>query len=125
MKDALEVTVSWGAVVIGALVCTFVGWLLIQEVRRGTRSRFSATVVCGLAVPFTSAVPILVALGAKWLGSLAGLALFSGNGGNSGNLVGVGITGMIVAFSAAALFAALMLFQALTGSGSASVGRRR
>jgi hypothetical protein len=71
------------------------------------------------------AVPIIIAVSARWLGSLAGVALFFGNEGNSGNLVGVGITGMIVAFATAVLFALLMLVQALAGSGSPPDGHQR
>ena len=121
MKSAIEVLVSWGALLIGVIVCIFVGWMLIQEVRRRRRGRFSATVIYGLTIPVTAAVPLVVALGAKWFGAFAGFALFSGNGGNDGNLVGVGVMGMIVAFGATVLFAAVMLFQALTGSGDSSV----
>jgi hypothetical protein len=118
MKNNIEILVSWGSVLIGVIVCIFVGRLLIREVRRGRQGRFRATVMYGLAIPVTGAVPLIIALGAKWLGTLAGLALFSGNGGNDGNLVGVGLVSMIVAFGATVLFAGVMLFQALTRSGS-------
>jgi ABC-type glycerol-3-phosphate transport system permease component len=118
MKNNIETLVSWGSVLIGVIVCVFIGWSLIREVRRGRRGRFRATVMYGLAIPITGAVPLIIALGAKWLGTLAGFTLFSGNGGNDGNLVGVGITGMTVAFGATVLFAGVMLFQALTRSGS-------
>jgi len=118
MKNTSDTIVSWGSLLIGVIVSILVGWLLIQEVRRGRSGRFRATVLYGVAIPVLGAVPLLLALGAKWLGTLAGFALFAGNGGNDGNLVGVGIIGMIVALGAAILFAAVMLFQALTGSGS-------
>lgn len=121
MKNDIEMIVSWGSVLIGVIVCIFVGWLLIREVRRGRRGRFRATVIYGLAISVTGAVPLIIALGARWLGTLAGFALFSGNGGNDGNLVGVAIMGMMVAVGATGLFAAIMLFQALTGSGSSYV----
>ncbi|MBI2999381.1 MAG: hypothetical protein HYY46_13190 [Deltaproteobacteria bacterium] len=121
----MEVIVSWGAVLIGLIVCTFVGRLLIREVRAGKRGRFSATVIYGLAVPVMGAVPLIIAAGVRWLGSLAGFAVFSGNGGNDGNLVGVGIMGFVIAFGATVLFAAVMLFQAFTGSGNSSVGDQR
>jgi ABC-type glycerol-3-phosphate transport system permease component len=121
MQNDIEIIVSWGSLLIGVIACMFVGWLLIRAVHRGRVGRFLATVIYGGAIPVTGAVPLLIALGARWLGTLAGFALFSGNGGNDGNLVGVGIMGMIVALGATVLFAAVMLFQALTGSGSSYV----
>jgi hypothetical protein len=118
--------VSWGALLIGAIVCAFVGWVLVREVHAGRRSRFGAAVVYGVAVPVTGAVPLLIAVGARWLGSLAGVSMFSGNGGNDGALIGVGLMGFGVAFGGMVLFAAVMVFQALTGSGHSPVnGRRR
>ena len=121
----MEVIVSWGAVLIGAIACAFVGRLLIREVRGGKRGRISATVVYGLTGLVTGAVPLIIAAGAKWLGSLAGLPVFSGSGGNDGNLVGVGIMGFVIAFVATGIFAALMTFQAFTGSGNSSLGDQR
>jgi len=123
--SAMEVMVSWGAVLIGVIACGLVGRLLIRDVRGGKRGRFGATVVYGLTVPVTGALPLIVAEGAKGLGSLAGFALFSGNGGNDGNLVGVGIIGFLIAFGATAIFAAAMLFQAFTGSSDSSGGGQR
>jgi hypothetical protein len=121
----MEVIISWGAVLIGVIACAFVWRMLIREVRGGKRGRFSATVVYGLAVPVTGAVPLIVAASAKWLGSLAGFAVFAGNGGNDGNLVDVGITGFVIAFGETGLFAAVMLFQAFTGSGNSSLRDQR
>jgi hypothetical protein len=116
----MEVVLSWAAVLIGVIACTLVGRRLSREVRRGGLSRFGATVVYGLAVPVMGAVPLIVAVGSRWLGSLAGLVIFSTNGGNDGNLVGVGLVGIGIALGATILFAAIMLFQALTGSGNSS-----
>jgi hypothetical protein len=109
--------VAWGAVLIGVIVCLFVGWLLVQEVRRGVRGRFGATLIYALASPIMGAVPLIIALAARWLGAVGGFALFSANGGNDGNLTGVGFMGFGIAFGATVLFAAVMLVQALIRSG--------
>ena len=121
MKERIETIVCCGSLLIGVIACIFVGWLLIREVRRGRLGRFLATVIYGVTFPVTGAVPIIIALGAKLVGNLVGLALFDRDGGNDGNLVGLGIMGMFVAIVATFLFAAVMLFQALTGSGNSSV----
>lgn len=117
MRHTIEMFVAWGAVLIGVIVCLFVGWLLVQEVRRGVRGRFGATVIYALASPIMGAVPIVIALGARWLGAIGGFALFSANGSNDGNLTGVGFMGFVIAFGATVLFAAVMLVQALIRSG--------
>lgn len=98
MRHTIEMFVAWGAVLIGVIVCLFVGWLLIQEVRRGVRDRFGATVIYALASPILGAVPIVIALGARWLGAVGGFAIFSADGGNDGNLTGVGFMGFVIAY---------------------------
>lgn len=118
MKESIETIVCWASLLLGVILCLTVGWLLMRAVRRGKIGRFRATVIQGGAILPLGVVPVISALGARWLASLFGLALFSRDGGNDGNLVGVGVMGMIVTFGAAVLFAAVMLFQALTGSGS-------
>lgn len=117
MNHALETIVGWGAVSAGVIACLFAGRLLLQEVRRGVRGRFAAAVVYAVLSPVLGALPLVIALGARWLGEAGGVALFSANGGNDGNLSGVGLTGFAVAFGAAVLFAALMLVQAWFGAG--------
>jgi hypothetical protein len=120
MRHAIEIIVASGAVLIGVIVCLFVGGLLVQEVRRGVRGRFSATVIYALTSPIMGAVPLIIALGARWLGAVGGIALFSTNGGNDGNLTGVGFIGFVIAFGATVLFAAVMLVQALIRSGGSN-----
>lgn len=117
MRHAIEMIVAWGAVLIGVITCLAVGWVLVQEVRRGVRGRLGATVIYALVSPIMGAVPLLIALGARWLGSVGGYVLYSANDGNDGGLTGVGFTGFIIALGATVLFAAVMLVQALIGSG--------
>lgn len=81
------------------------------------RGRFGATVIYALASPIMGAVPLVIALGARWLGAVGGLALFSANGSNDGNLTGVGVMGFVIAIGATVLFATVMLVQALIRSG--------
>jgi putative exporter of polyketide antibiotics len=121
----MEVILSWAAVLVGVIACTLAGRRLSREVRRGKLSRFGATVVYGLAVPVMGAVPLIFAVGLRSLGSLAGLVIFSGNGSNDGNLIGVGLMGIALAFGACVLFAVTMLFQTLIGSGNSSGGNQR
>lgn len=98
------------------IVCLFVGWLLFKDVRREVRGRFGAAVIYALASPIMGAVPLLIALGGRWLGTVGGFALFSASGGNDGNLTGVGFMGFVTAFGATVLFGAAMLVQALISS---------
>jgi hypothetical protein len=120
MRHAIDIIVASGAVLIGVIVCLFVGRSLVQEVRRGVRGRFSATVIYALTSPIMGAVPLIIALGARWLGAVGGIALFSTNGGNDGNLTGVGFIGFVIAFGATVVFAAVMLVQALIRSGGSN-----
>ncbi len=117
MKQSFETSVCWASLLIGLILCLSVGWLLMRAVRRGKLGRFAATAIQGGAIPVLGIVPIAIAHCARSLVTRCGYPIFNGNGGNDGNLVGVGIMGLLVAIGAALLFAAIMLFQALTGSG--------
>jgi hypothetical protein len=116
--EPIEAIVCWGSLLIGVIACLSVGWLLLRAIRRGKLGRFLATVIQGGASLLLGVVPLFIAVSARSVAKLAGFTILSRDGGNDGNLTGVGIMGYIVAIGAAVLFAAVMLFQALTGSGS-------
>jgi hypothetical protein len=121
MKQAtgpIETIVCWGSLLIGVIACLSVGWLLMRAIRRGKLGRFLATVIQGVASLVLGVVPLFFAMSARSVAKLAGITMLSRDGGNDGNLTGVGIMGYIVAIGAAVLFAVVMLFQALTGAES-------
>lgn len=96
----------------------------MRKVASGKIGLFSAAAAQLLATSFMGLELLLIALAAQWLAGLAGFAFFiSGNGGNDGTLVGLGVVGLTVSFGTAALFAAVMLFHALTAPGSVLIHR--
>jgi len=115
-EDVFGAVVFWVSLLGGAIACIIVGWLLLRVVSRGTLGRLLATVIYGLLTgAVISWVPMMLASGLEWLGTLAGLSLSPGEG------IPMGITlayaGFAVALAATVLFAAVMIFQGLTGSG--------
>jgi len=120
-KRVIEAIICWGSLLFGVIVCLSVGWLLMRAIRRGKLGRLLATVIQGVASPFLGVLPLFIAMSVRSVAKLAGFTIFSRDGGNDGLLTGVGIMGLLVAIGAAVLFAAVMLFQALTGAGSSDV----
>jgi len=115
MESVFEAIVFWVSLVGGVIACIFVGWFLLRVVSRGKPGRFLATVIYGLTCAVTSWVPMMIAPGLEWLGTLVGYSL------STGARITMSITltyaGLAIALAATVLFAAVMVFQALTGSG--------
>ena len=121
MKEIVEGALFWGALLVGLAVYAVVGWKLMREARRGKLNRFVAVIVYGAAAPFLAIVPVLLACLARWLGNLAGFPIFPRASADDGIMVGIGIFGIVIGFGATVLFALVMIFQALTGSGDANL----
>ena len=119
-NETIEVVVAWGSLLIGLIACLIFGWLLMRAVRRGKLGRLLAAFLHGVAIPVLGIAPLAIATGVRWLALLAGMPLFTRDGGNDGLLIGLGFMGIIVAAGAALLFAVVMLFQALTGFGGSN-----
>lgn len=117
MNQIVEPVVFWGALLAGLVVYALVGWQLMRAVRRGKPGRFVAVIAYGAATPFMAMVPVFIAYAARWVATLAGFPVFPKGSADDGVMVGIGIFGIIMAMGAAVLFALVMIFQAVTGSG--------
>jgi len=113
-----DAVVFWLSLVGGVVECILVGWLLLLLVGRGKLGRVLGTVVYGLTGAVTGAVPFLICSVLEWLGTLVGYSLSVSD--RITMPLSLVYYGMAIALAATVLFAAVMVLQALSGSGRAS-----
>ena len=91
MNKTVETVVFWVALLACMVMCITVFYRLMRWVQRGKTGRILPVFLFAFATPFLGIVPVFITYFARWLGSLARIAIFPKVSADDGSLVGIGI----------------------------------